>query len=165
MYLVQIIENGSVMEQYKTTSSTFAECFLETYTQQVELDGGELFYLTKRTASGKKNNGDTFYIFITNVDRCMDVMNSKLMKEENTMTKTNISIYDRIELGDTFHNTNGTDYTILAFNKEADVALLLNPKNKFTPYVGTNGLRDGYWCHGHYFQTIQEACVWYKGML
>lgn len=83
MYLVQIIENGSVMEQYKTTSSIFAECFLETYAQQVELDGGELFYLTKRTASGKKNNGDTFYIFITNIDECTDVMESELMKEEN----------------------------------------------------------------------------------
>ena len=78
---------------------------------------------------------------------------------------TNISIYDRIQLGDIFHNDNGTDYIILAFNKEADVALLLNPKNKFTPYVGTNGLRNGYWCYGHYFQTIEEACVWYKGML
>ena len=53
MYLVQIIENGSVMEQYKTTSKVHAECFLETYAQQVELDGGELFYLTKRTASGQ----------------------------------------------------------------------------------------------------------------
>lgn len=74
---------------------------------------------------------------------------------------TNISIYDRIELGDIFHNNNGTDYTILAFNKEADVAILLNPKNKFTPYVGANGLRDDHWCHGHYFQTIQEACDWY----
>lgn len=82
MYLVQILENGSVMEQYKTTSKVHAECFLETYAQQVELDGGELFYLTNRTASGKKNDGDTFYIFITNVDRCMDVMNTELMKED-----------------------------------------------------------------------------------
>lgn len=81
------------------------------------------------------------------------------------MTNTNITIYDRIELGDTFHNNNGTDYTILAFNKEADIALLLNPKNKFTPYVGANGLRDGHWCHGHYFGTIQEACDWYNSML
>ena len=76
------------------------------------------------------------------------------------MTNTNISIYDRIELGDTFHNNNGTDYIILTFNKKADVALLFNPKNKFTPYVGANGLRNGHWCHGHYFQTIKEACDW-----
>lgn len=75
---------------------------------------------------------------------------------------TNISIYDHIELGDTFYNNNGTYYIILAFNKEADIAILLNPKNKFTPYVGANGLREGYWCHGHYFQTIQEACDWFN---
>lgn len=85
------------------------------------------------------------------------------IKEENTMT--NITIYDRIQLGDIFHNDNGTDYTILAFNKEADVALLLNPKNKFTPYVGANGLRDGHWCHGHYFRTIQDASEWYNSII
>lgn len=85
------------------------------------------------------------------------------IKEEKIMT--NIIIYDRIEIGDTFHNSNGTDYIILAFNKGADVALLLNPKNKITPYVGTNGLRNDYWCYGHYFQTIQEASKWYNSML
>lgn len=78
---------------------------------------------------------------------------------------TNITIYDRIQLGDIFHNSNGTDYIILAFNGGADVALLLNPKNKITPYVGTNGLRNDYWCYGHYFQTIQEASKWYNSML
>lgn len=79
-------------------------------------------------------------------------------KGENVMT--NITIYDRIQLGDIFHNDNGTDYIILTFNKKADVALLFNPKNKFTPYVGANGLRNGHWCYGHYFQTIKEACDW-----
>ena len=78
---------------------------------------------------------------------------------------TNISIYDRIQLGDIFHNDNGTDYIILAFNKEADVALLLNPKNKFTPYVGANGLRSNHWYHGHYFRTIQDASEWYNGII
>ena len=81
-------------------------------------------------------------------------------KEEKNMT--NITIYDRIQLGDTFHNDNGTDYIILAFNKEADVAILLNPKNGFTPYVGADGLRSNHWCSGHYFKTIQEACDWFN---
>lgn len=81
-------------------------------------------------------------------------------KEENIMT--NITIYDRIQLGDTFHNSNGTDYIILAFDKEADVAILLNPKNGFTPYVGADGLRNNHWCSGHYFKTIQEACDWFN---
>ena len=88
-------------------------------------------------------------------------------KEENVMTNTNTNttIYDRIQLGDIFHNSNGTDYIILAFNKEADIALLLNPKNKFTPYVGANGLRSNHWCHGHYFQTINSACEWYNSIV
>lgn len=81
-------------------------------------------------------------------------------KEEKNMN--NISIYDRIQLGDTFHNSNGTDYIILAFDKEADVAILLNPKNGFTPYVGADGLRNNHWCSGHYFQTLQEACDWFN---
>lgn len=110
----------------------------------------------------------TLYVLYLNkdndsiVDKFEEYTNSK---EENIMTNTNITIYDRIEIGDTFHNSNGTDYVILAFNKGADVALLLNPKNKITPYVGTNGLRNDYWCYGHYFQTIQEASKWYNSML
>ena len=81
-------------------------------------------------------------------------------KEEKNMN--NITIYDHIQLGDTFHNSNGTDYIILAFDKEADVAILLNPKNGFTPYVGADGLRSNHWCSGHYFRTIQEACDWFN---
>lgn len=81
-------------------------------------------------------------------------------KEENIMN--NITIYDRIQLGDTFHNDNGTDYIILAFDKEADVAILLNPKNGFTPYVGADGLRSNHWCSGHYFKTLQGACDWFN---
>lgn len=81
-------------------------------------------------------------------------------KEKNIMN--NITIYDCIQLGDTFHNSNGTDYIILAFDKEADVAILLNPKNGFTPYIGADGLRSNHWCSGHYFKTIQEACDWFN---
>lgn len=81
-------------------------------------------------------------------------------KEEKNMNNT--TIYDRIQLGDTFHNSNGTDYIILAFDKEADVAILLNPKNDFTPYVGADGLRNNYWHSGHYFKTIQGACDWFN---
>lgn len=80
-------------------------------------------------------------------------------KEEKNMT--NITIYDRIQLGDTFHNDNGTDYIILAFDKGADVAILLNPKNSFTPYVGAKFVHFGSWGSGHYFKTIQETCNWF----
>lgn len=82
------------------------------------------------------------------------------IKEEKIMNNT--TIYDRIQLGDTFHNSNGTDYIILAFDKEADIAILLNPKNGFTPYVGADGLRSNYWCYGHYFKTLQGACDWFN---
>lgn len=81
-------------------------------------------------------------------------------KREKNMNNT--TIYDRIQLGDTFHNSNGTDYIILAFDKEADVAILLNPKNGFTPYVGADGLRSNHWCYGHYFKALQEACDWFN---
>lgn len=87
------------------------------------------------------------------------------IKEENIMTNTSISIYDRIQIGDTFHNNNGTDYTILAFDKDADIAILLNPKNKFTPYVGAYGLRNDCWNSGHYFKTLNNACEWYNSII
>ena len=98
-------------------------------------------------------------------DEVVNDETGEVIWRKGIINMTNITIYDRIELGDIFHNDNGTDYTILAFNKEADIALLLNPKNKFTPYVGANGLRDGHWCHGHYFQTIQGASEWYNSII
>ena len=49
----------------------------------------------------------------------------------------------------------------LAFDKDADVAIFLNPKNSFTPYVGAKFVRFGSWGSGHYFKTLQEACDWF----
>ena len=38
-------------------------------------------------------------------------------------------------IGSIFHNNNGTDYVILAENPEKDYTMLLNMKNKITPFV------------------------------
>ena len=80
-------------------------------------------------------------------------------EKEKKITK---NIYDTMELGRTYHNNNGKDYIILAFDKEADVAIFLNPKNSFTPYVGAKYVCFGSWGSGHYFKTIQEACDWFN---
>ena len=72
------------------------------------------------------------------------------------------NIYDIMELGGTYHNDNGKDYIILAFDKDADVAIFLNPNNNFTPYVGAKFVRFGSWGSGHYFKTIQEVCDWFN---
>lgn len=77
-------------------------------------------------------------------------------KEEKIMNK----IYNTMEIGNTFHNNNGKDYIILAFDKNADVAIFLNPKNNFTPYIGAKYVYFDSWGSGHYFKTLQEACDW-----
>ena len=78
-------------------------------------------------------------------------------KEEKIMN----NIYDTMELGGTYHNNNGKDYIILAFDKDADITIFLNPENSFTPYVGAKSVRFGSWGSGHYFKTLQEACNWF----
>lgn len=85
---------------------------------------------------------------------------TKKIKEEIDMTNT--SIYDIMILGGTYHNDNGKDYIILAFDKDADVAIFLNPENNFTPYVGAKFVRFGSWGSGHYFKTLQGACDWFN---
>ena len=79
-------------------------------------------------------------------------------KEEKIMNK----IYNTMEIGNTFHNNNGKDYIILAFDKNADVAIFLNPKNNFTPYIGAKYVYFDSWGSGHYFKTLQEACDWFN---
>lgn len=79
-------------------------------------------------------------------------------KEEKIMN----NIYDILVVGGTYHNDNGKDYIILAFDKDADVAIFLNPENNFTPYIGAKFVRFGSWGSGHYFKTIQEACDWFN---
>ena len=79
-------------------------------------------------------------------------------KEEKIMN----NIYDNMELGGTYHNDNGKDYIILAFDKDADIAIFLNPENSFTPYIGAKYVCFGSWGSGHYFMTLQEACDWFN---
>lgn len=79
-------------------------------------------------------------------------------KEEKIMN----NIYDIMVVGGTYHNDNGKDYIILAFDKDANVAIFLNPENSFTPYVGAKFVRFGSWGSGHYFKTLQEVCDWFN---
>ena len=81
-------------------------------------------------------------------------------KEENKME--NNSIYDIMVLGGTYHNDNGNDYIILAFDKDYDVAVFLNPNNNFTPYIGASGVRFGSWGSGNYFKTLDEVYTWFN---
>ena len=81
-------------------------------------------------------------------------------KEKGVVSMENI--YDIMVVGGTYHNDNGEDYIILAFDKDADVAIFLNPENNFTPYVGAKFVRFGSWGSGHYFKTIQEVCDWFN---
>lgn len=81
-------------------------------------------------------------------------------KEKGVVSMGNI--YDIMVVGGTYHNDNGKDYIILAFDKYADIAIFLNPENNFTPYVGAKFVRFGSWGSGHYFKTLQEACDWFN---
>ena len=81
-------------------------------------------------------------------------------KEKGVISMGNI--YDIMVVGGTYHNDNGKDYIILAFDKDADVAIFLNPNNNFTPYIGAKSVSFGSWGSGHYFKTIQEACDWFN---
>ena len=81
-------------------------------------------------------------------------------KEKGVVSMENI--YDIMVVGETYHNDNGEDYIILAFDKDADVAIFLNPENSFTPYVGAKFVRFGSWGSGHYFETLQGVCDWFN---
>ena len=67
-------------------------------------------------------------------------------------------------IGFIFHNNNGTDYVILAEKPEKDYTMLLNMKNKVTPFVCAWNLnmKVGEWSQGHYFGTIEEAMKYWK---
>ena len=67
-------------------------------------------------------------------------------------------------IGSIFHNNNGTDYVILAEKPERDYTMLLNMKNKVTPFVCAWNLNKerGEWSQGHYFGTIEEAMEYWE---
>lgn len=89
---------------------------------------------------------------------------TETVKEENTMTNTNITICDRIEVGDIFHNDNGQDYLILFVDTNNDYTLLFRASNKYTPFVWAYGIREGSWVQGHYFKDIHDAMDYYNNM-
>lgn len=89
---------------------------------------------------------------------------TETVKEENTMTNTNITICDRIEVGDIFHNDNGQDYLILSIDTNNDYTLLFRASNKYTPFIWAYGIREDSWVQGHYFKDIHEAMEYYNNL-
>lgn len=79
-----------------------------------------------------------------------------------TVEEKNAKEVNTMKIGNIFHNDNGKDYTILAFDKDADIAIFLNPENSSTPYVGAKFVRFGSWGSGHYFKTLNEANHWFN---
>ena len=79
-----------------------------------------------------------------------------------TVEEKNAKEVNTMKIGNIFHNDNGKDYIILAFDKDADVAIFLNPEYSFAPYVGAKFVRFGSWGSGRYFKTLQEACDWFN---
>ena len=75
-----------------------------------------------------------------------------------------MSINYNTNIGSIFHNNNGTDYVILAEKPEKDYTMLLNMKNKVTPFVCAWNLNKerGEWSQGHYFGTIEEAMEYWE---
>lgn len=86
------------------------------------------------------------------------------IKEGIDMTNTSISIYDRIQIGDIFHNDNGQDYLVLSVDISNDYILLFRASNKHTPFVWAYGIRRGSWVQGHYFKDIHEAMEYYNNL-
>lgn len=71
------------------------------------------------------------------------------------------------ELGDTYHNSNGRDYIILAMDKDKD-KMILARKSKLgdkdvTFFIGAKGIYMHSWSFGHYFmQNFEAACNWFN---
>ena len=86
------------------------------------------------------------------------------IKDEIDMTNTSISIYDRIQIGDIFHNDNGQDYLILSVDANNDYTLLFRASNKYTPFVWAYGIREDSWVQGHYFKDIHGAMEYYNNL-
>lgn len=86
------------------------------------------------------------------------------IKEGIDMTNSNISIYNRIRIGDIFHNDNGEDYLVLSVDTNNDYTLLFRAKNKYTPFIWAYGIRESSWVQGHYFKDIHEAMEYYNNL-
>ena len=81
MYLIQILVDNDFAAQYKTSNKIEAECFLDTYLQQVELDGGEVSWKTIWSGCGTLVTQELFYASITDINDVLDTKDSRLMKE------------------------------------------------------------------------------------
>ena len=82
MYLIQILVDNDFAAQYKTQNKIEAEYFLDTYLQQVELDGGEVSWKTIWSGCGTLVTEEYFYASITDINDVLDTKDSRLMMED-----------------------------------------------------------------------------------
>lgn len=69
------------------------------------------------------------------------------------------------QVGGLYHNDNGEDYTIIAYDAVKDRILLCRTTESDTPfYVGAWAVRPHSWGQGHYFmENLKEAVDWFYG--
>lgn len=61
------------------------------------------------------------------------------------------------------HNRNGQDYHVLSGKVgSGSPALLLDPSDKYTPYIVVAALYEDCWWQGTYFETLNEGIDWLR---
>ena len=69
---------------------------------------------------------------------------------------------NNMAIGSIFHNANGQDYYILAYSEAYDKAILFNPKNTFTPFIGASMILENSWGWGHYYKDLDSVMGWFN---
>lgn len=71
-----------------------------------------------------------------------------------------------LKIGEIFHNSNGSDYLVLAVKPEQDYTLLFNLSERYCRFNCAWGVNPETrsWAQGHYFDTIENAVAYWKGL-
>lgn len=71
-----------------------------------------------------------------------------------------------LKIGDIFHNSNGSDYLVLAVKPEQDYTLLFNLGERYCRFNCAWGVNPETrsWAQGHYFGTIEDAVAYWEGL-
>lgn len=71
-----------------------------------------------------------------------------------------------LKIGDIFHNSNGSDYLVLAVKPEQDYTLLFNLGERYCRFNCAWGVNPETqsWAQGHYFETIEDAVKYWESL-
>lgn len=71
-----------------------------------------------------------------------------------------------LRVGEIFHNSNGSDYLVLAVKSEQDYTLLFNLGERYCRFNCAWGVNPETrsWAQGHYFETIEDAVAYWEGL-